>query len=345
MNKAEGQELRLSGVHRLWAGIRPHLFLLTALAILMIVMSIVAQNFFTKGNIMDILRVNSIKGIMSIGMTLVLLTGGIDLSVGSVFAVSGAIAASFVAGSYSDYATSQFLKLPVPLAVLVALLAAAVLGMINGTIITRLKIEPFITTLAMMTFARGLTYLYTGGYPINFKPMSEAFAWFGKGYVGILPTPTFLFLLISIVMMFVLKYTAFGRSLYAIGGNRETSYLSGLRVERNITIVYTIMGVLSGLAGIIMTSRVAAAAASAGEGFEMDVIASVVLGGTLQSGGKGTILGTIIGIFIFGVIENGMNIMGLPTYYKMLIKGFVIIAALGYSVLIPEKKRKGGKAE
>ena len=340
MLDVQNTQTRLKRISKVFADIRPHLFLLAALAVLMVVMSLVAPNFLTKGNMMDILRVNSIKGIMSIGMTLVLLTGGIDLSVGSVFAFSGAVAASFVMGSYSDYPTSQFLKMPVLVAVLVALVAGGLLGMVNGVVVTKLKVEPFIATLAMMTFARGLTYLYTGGFPINFKPMPEVFAWFGKGYVVGLPTPTFLFIIVTLVMMYVLKYTAFGRSLYAIGGNRETARLSGLKVERNIALVYTIMGVLSGLAGVIMTSRVAAAAASAGESYEMDVIASVVLGGTLQSGGKGTILGPVIGIFIFGVIENGMNILGMPTYYKLLIKGIVIIVALGYRIVGAGQKSK-----
>ena len=320
---------------------RSHLFLLLALALLFVVMSLIAPNFLTKGNLMDILRVNSIKGIMSIGMTLVLLTGGIDLSVGSIFAFGGAIAASFVLGSYSDYATSSFLKLPVAAAVLTALVGGGLLGWVSGAVITKMRVEPFITTLAMMTFARGLTYLYTGGYPINFKPMPDAFAWFGKGYVGFLPTPTFLFVVVALVMYLMLRYTAFGRSLYAIGGNRQAAKLSGIPVKRNITLVYILMGVLSGLAGVVMTSRVAAAAASAGEGYEMDVIASVVLGGTLQSGGKGSIIGTIIGIFIFGVVENGMNILGMPTYYKLLVKGTVIIVALGYRVMISKKGKRG----
>ncbi len=329
---------------KLIAGIRPHLFLLIALAVLVVVMSLIAPNFLTRGNLMDILRVNSIKGIMSIGMTLVLLTGGIDLSVGSVFAFSGAVAASLIVGSYSDYPTSQLLKMPVAAAVLTALAAGGLLGLINGAVITRLKVEPFIATLAMMTFARGLTYLYTGGYPINFDVLPEAFAWFGKGYVGLLPAPTFLFLLVAAIMICVLRYTTFGRSLYAIGGNREAARLSGLSVKNGILLVYTITGVLSGLAGIVMTSRVAAAAASAGESYEMDVIASVVLGGTLQSGGKGSVWGTIIGIFIFGVIENGMNILGMPTYYKLIIKGLVIIAALGYRVIGSASVRAGRRA-
>ena len=342
VNENMGAGFRLTAGRRALAGIRPHLFLMMVLALLVGVMTFLAPNFLTKGNLLDILRVNSIKGVMSIGMTLVLLTGGIDLSVGSIFAMSGAIAASFIDGGSSSYATSNLVKLPVVAAVMIALTASSLLGLLDGLVITRMKVEPFIATLAMMTFTRGLTYLYTGGYPINFKPMPSNFAWFGKGYVGLLPTPTFLFLVVALVMMYVLNRTSFGRSLYAIGGNREAASLSGIRVKRNVLSVYVLMGALSGLAGVVMTSRVAAAAASAGEGYEMDVIASVVLGGTLQSGGKGTILGTVIGIFIFGVIENGMNILGMPTYYKLLIKGFIIIAALGYQALLPRRnKRKG----
>lgn len=329
---------KTSIVKKTYIEMKPHLMLIFTLALLMMVMSFVAPNFLTQGNMLDILRVNSIKGIMSIGMTMVLLTGGIDLSVGSMFAVAGAVAGSFVFGSYSDYVTSNLIKLPVLVAVLLGLTASGLIGLTNGLVITKLKVEPFIGTLAMMTFARGITYLYTGGYPINFKPMPEAFAWFGKGYVGKIPVPAVIFILVVIFGWYLLKYTSFGRSLYAIGGNREAANLSGINVDRCICIAYGLMGVLSGLAGIIMTSRVASAEAVAGEGYEMDVIAGVVIGGTSQAGGKGTIVGTVIGIFIFGVIENGLNILGLPTYFKLLIKGLVIVIALGYNKLLPKRK-------
>lgn len=330
---------------RLWMSIRPHRMLLLALLFLITVMTFLAPNFMTQGNMLDIVRVNSIKGIMSIAMTLVLLTGGIDLSVGSTFAVAGAVAASLIEGGHSDYITSNLLKCNVFTAVLIALSAAALIGLINGLVITRLKVEPFIATLAMMIFARGITYLYTGGYPINFKPLPEEFAWFGKGYLGVLPAPAVIFMVVVLAGGYLLRYTAFGRSLIAIGGNREAAGLSGIWVERNICLTYVLMGLMAGLAGIIMTSRVASASAVAGESYEMDVIAGVVLGGTSQMGGKGSILGTVIGIFIFGVIENGLNILGLPTYFKLIIKGFVIILAIGYRYMIPEKKNQKGGAD
>lgn len=335
----------ISQKDRLYIAVKPHLVILCALLFLMTAMSLMAPNFLSQGNMMDIVRVNSIKGIMSIAMTLVLLTGGIDLSVGATFAVAGAVTASLIGGGYSDYITSQLFKCNTYAAILIGLSAAALIGLANGLIITRLKVEPFIATLAMMIFARGVTYLYTGGYPINFKPIPDDFAWFGKGYLGIIPAPAVLFFLVALAGGWILKYTAFGRSLFAIGGNREAARLSGIKTERNICLTYVIMGVMAGLAGIIMTSRVASASAVAGESYEMDVIAGVVLGGTLQSGGKGSILGTVIGIFIFGVIENGLNILGLPTYYKLLIKGMVIILAIGGRHLLPKKamhREKGG---
>lgn len=326
---------------------KDNLRLLAALFLLTGLMSLLVPNFLTQGNLLDIIRLNSIKGMMSIAMTLVLLTGGIDLSVGSTFALSGAVTASLLVGGYSDYITSNLFKCPVIVAIALGLLAAGCIGLVNGLIITKLKAEPFIATLAMMIFVRGLTYLYTGGYPINFQPIPEGFAWLGKGYAGIIPAPAILFILVALAGGWLLKYTAYGRSLFAVGGNRETAELSGIAVEKNICLTYVLMGMMSGLAGIVMTARVASASAVAGEAYEMDVIAGVVLGGTLQSGGKGSVLGTVIGIFIFGVIENGMNMMGLPTYYKLLIKGLVVILAVGgkYLHVRPAQKKKGGAAK
>ncbi len=332
---------------RIAKALKPHGVILSTLLILIVVMSIIAPNFMTVGNMIDIIRVNSIKGIMSIGMTYVLLTGGIDLSVGSTFAVAGAVTASFVTGSYSDYITSNLFKCNTFIAIFIGLAAAAVIGLINGLVIVKLKVEPFIATLAMMTFGRGITYLYTGGYPINFKPIPNDFAWFGKGYLGILPVPALIFILVICLGGYLLKYTKYGRSLFAIGGNKEAAELSGIAVERNVCLTYVIMAVFAGIAGIIMTSRVASASAVAGESYEMDIIASVVLGGTVQSGGVGSITGTVIGVFIFGIIENGLNILGMPTYYKLLIKGIVIILALGGHFILPQKKvgEAGGKTD
>lgn len=325
---------------RMARGLKTHRMILLALAILMVALSLLHPNFFTRGNLLDIVRVVSINGIIAVGMTMVLLTGGIDLSVGSTFALCGAVAASMINGAYSDYPTSSLLKLPVVAAVLAGLAVGALMGLMNGLMVTGMRIEPFIATLAMMSFGRGLTYLYTGGYPINFKPMPVDFAWLGQGYIFNVPAPTLFFVLCVAAGGFLLRYTGFGRSLFAVGGNRQAALLSGISVKRNICLTYVLTGVLAALAGIIMASRVASASPVAGKGLEMDVIAGVVIGGTLQSGGRGSIFGTLIGVFIFGVIENGLNIMGVPTYYKLIIKGLVIILAVGYNSFAPRKARR-----
>ncbi len=326
-------------IGRIGRSLKTHRVILLALIIIMIALAFLHPNFLTSGNLLDIVRVVSINGIIAVGMTMILLTSGIDLSVGSIFALCGAIAVSMVENAYSDYPTSSLIKLPVLAAVLIGLAAGAIIGLVNGLMVTGLKIEPFIATLAMMSFARGLTYLYTGGYPINFKPMPQEFAWLGQGYVSGVPAPTLFFIICIAAGGFLLRYTPFGRSLFAVGGNREAALLSGIDVNKSVCLTYVLTGLLSALAGIIMASRVASASPVSGKGLEMDVIAGVVIGGTLQSGGRGSILGTLIGVFIFGVIENGLNIMGVPTYYKLIIKGLVLIIALGPGAL-PRKKRR-----
>lgn len=322
------------------AVIREHISILAALFILSLILTILSPAFLTKGNLLDITRVVSINGIMAVGMTFVILTGGIDLSVGSTFALAGAVACAMVYGSYSDYPLANLIKLPLPLALAAGLLVAALIGGINGLIITRFRVEPFIVTLGMMCFARGLTYLYSGGYPINFKPMPPEFAWIGKGYVGFLPTPTVFFIIIIPVCWFILRYTGFGRSIYAIGGNEEAARLSGIKVKRNKCLTYALLGTLAGFSGIIMSSRVAAASPVAGVGYELDVITGVVLGGTSLTGGKGTIFGTVVGVFIIGIITNGLNLLGVSTYYQYIIKGVVLILSVGADSYFQKKKTR-----
>jgi len=309
--------------------LREHSSIVVALFVISLVLSILSPAFFTKGNILDITRVVSINGIMAVGMTFVILTGGIDLSVGSTFALAGAITSAMVYGSHSDYPLANLFKLPLPLALAAGLLAAALIGYINGFLITTFKVEPFIVTLGMMSFARGLTYLYSGGFPINFKPMSAEFAWIGKGFVFFLPTPTIFFIIISPLCWFILRYTEFGRTIYAIGGNEETARLSGINVKRNKCLAYVLLGTLAGFSGIIMSSRVAAASPVAGAGYELDVITGVVLGGSSLKGGRGSIFGTMIGVFIIGIITNGLNLLGVSTYYQYIIKGVVLILSIG----------------
>ncbi len=226
---------------------------------------------------------------------------------------------------------------------MIAILIGAAIGAVNGLIITKMKVEPFIATLAMMSFARGLTYLYTGGYPINFKPMPANFSWVGQGFLGATPAPSVFFVLFILAGGFLLRYTGLGRSLYAIGGNPQAARLSGVNVNRNVCLTYMLMGALAAIAGVIMASRVASASPIAGEGYEMDVIAGVVIGGTLLTGGRGSIFGTVIGVFIFGVIENGLNIIGVPTYYKLIIKGLILVMAIGYKSVVPLVSKRRAK--
>ena len=314
----------------LYVGTVKYIPILASLIIISVILSILSPAFLSLSNFLDITRVVSIYGIMAIGMTIVILIGGIDLSVGSIFALSGAIGASLVFNSYSDYPIANLVKMSPLLAVMIGVLAGALIGWSNGYLINKFRIEPFIVTLGTMSFVRGLTYLYTGGFPIIFDQMPKGFAWFGKGYVWGLPVPTFIFILLAVLAYLVFRYTAFGRGIYALGGNPEAAALSGINTSRYKVAAYTILGALAGLSGIIMASRVASASPVAGVGYEMDVIAAVVLGGASLKGGKGTVLGTVLGLLIIGTIQNGLNLLGVASYYQLALKGLIILLAVGF---------------
>jgi ribose/xylose/arabinose/galactoside ABC-type transport system permease subunit len=313
----------------------PALFLVVLVAGL----SLLSPNFLSLSNFLDIARVVSIIGIMAVGMTLVILTGGIDLYVGSTFALAAVVTASFIPGSFSDAPTSIGLDLPVVVAIAIGLLTGALIGFVNGFIIARSRVEPFIVTLATMAFIRGLTYLYTGGFPTLFRPMPPAFEWVGQGYVFGLPTPTIFFALVVAGGLWITRRTTFGRSIYAIGGNEEASRLSGINVRRIKIQAYTMMGALAALSGIILSSRVAAAQPTAGLTYELDVIAGVVIGGTSLLGGRGSVMSTVLGVFILGVISNGLNVIGVPTYYQYVAKGLLLIIAVGLDAQLRKKQR------
>ncbi|MCB1468749.1 MAG: ABC transporter permease [Rhizobiaceae bacterium] len=309
------------------------------LVALIVGLSLVSPNFLSISNFLDIARVASIIGIMAVGMTIVILTGGIDLSVGSTFALAAVVTASLIPGSFSDAPVALGLHLPVPLAILVGLAVGTVIGFVNGFIIAKSRVEPFIVTLATMAFVRGLTYLFTGGFPTIFRPMPPEFEWVGQGYVLGLPTPTIFFALIIAIGIWITRRTTFGRSVYAIGGNEEASRLSGIKVQRIKIQAYSLMGALAALSGIILSSRVAAAQPTAGLTYELDVIAGVVIGGTSLLGGRGSIMSTVLGVFILGVISNGLNIIGVPTYYQYVIKGLLLIFAVGLDAHLRKKQR------
>ncbi|WP_243546169.1 ribose ABC transporter permease [Pseudodesulfovibrio tunisiensis] len=292
---------------------------LIALVVMIVIVSFLNPNFFATGNILNILRQTSVNAIMAVGMTLVILTAGIDLSVGSVLALCGAIGASLIA-----------MELPLIVGIGAALGAGALLGATSGVIIAKGRVQAFIATLVSMTLVRGLTLVYTDGRPIStgFTDTADAFAFIGTGYLLGIPVPIWLMLLTFGAAWYLLNHTRLGRYIYALGGNESATRLSGINVDRVKITVYAIAGFLSALSGLIVTSRLSSAQPTAGAGYELDAIAAVVLGGTSLMGGKGTIMGTLLGALIIGFLNNALNLLDVSSYYQMIAKALVILLAV-----------------
>ncbi|AZO46086.1 ribose ABC transporter permease [Mesorhizobium sp. M7D.F.Ca.US.005.01.1.1] len=295
------------------------------LVALVILMSAIAPNFNRVDNLLNIARAISVNAILAAGMTLVILTGGIDLSVGSIVAVSGVVSViAAIAG------------LPAPAAISIGLAVGAACGLVNGALTAYLSLAPFIVTLGTMTFLRGLAYTITKGQPIvssslNFKDI-------GNGYLWGIPMPVIVMVIVYLIIWFILERTRYGRHVYAVGGNAEAAKLAGVRVKRVITSVYVLAGGCAGLAGVIFSARVISAQPTAGTGYELDAIAAVVLGGTSLAGGRGRIVGTLIGSVILGVLGTGLILLNVPFFTQLLIKGVVIILAVAIDSL---KQRPG----
>ena len=298
-------------------GIGQKLGPLAGLFAIVLVVSIMEPDFLTLNNLFNILRQVSINALIAFGMTFVILTGGIDLSVGSILALSSA----FVAGLMTD-GTSALI------AVLAGLIVGAVMGALNGMVISLGKVAPFIATLATMTIFRGLTLVYTDGKPITGLGQGGWFELFGRGYFWIFPVPVLTMLLAFAVLYFILKKTTFGRYTYAIGGNEEAAKLMGIQVNKVKIMIYALSGLMAALAGIILTSRLNSAQPTAGTSYELDAIAAVVLGGTSLSGGRGWIVGTLIGALIIGTLNNGLNLLGVSSFFQLVVKGLVILFAV-----------------
>ena len=298
---------------------------LVGLIIFSIVVSMFNPRFLSINNLLNVLRQTSINSVIAIGMTLVILTGGIDLSVGSVLAITGALCAAMISAGIN------------PMAVIVITLAIGfILGVLNGIFISYAKLQPFIVTLVTMTLLRGATLVYTDGKPIPVRVEGEFFENIGGGYLLEIPVPIYIMLGLFLVGYYVLNNTKFGRYVYAIGGNEEATGLSGVNTSKYKTLVYGAAGSLAALAGIIVTSRLGSAQPTAGAGYELDAIAAVVLGGTSLSGGVGRIAGTALGAIIIGVLGNALNLLNVSSYYQMMIKAAVILIA----VLIDKKSSK-----
>ncbi|MGL4859377.1 MAG: ABC transporter permease [Enterobacteriaceae bacterium] len=278
---------------------------------LFVLMILLNDSFLTLNNLTNVARQVSINAIIAVGMTCAILTAGIDLSVGPVMALSGTVAAGLMIAG-----------IPIPLAMLAGLLVGALFGAINGSCVAYARMPPIIVTLATMGVARGLALIYTGGYPISGLP--EAFSFWGRGeWLGIqIP------ILVMALAWLLLNQMPFGRYVYAIGGNEEAARLSGIPVARYKLLVYTLSGCTAALAGLVLSSRLMSGQPTAGEGFELDAIAAVVLGGAAISGGKGAIIGTLVGAMMLGVLNNGLNLMGVSPYVQNVIKGGIILAAI-----------------
>jgi ribose transport system permease protein len=290
---------------------------LIAVLALCAALALLSPDFLTIGNLFDVTRQVSINAVISFGMTLVILLGGIDLSVGSILAVSSLIIALLIrAGDPAALATS------------VGILSGAFMGALNGLIVTKGRVAPFIATLGMMTLLRGVALVLSQGSPIS-GFSSKFFAVLGSGYITrVIPLPVVWMLALFAVLWFLLDRTVFGRHVYATGGNPEAASLSGVNVDRVQIIVYTLSGLTAAMAGVILISRLDSAQPTAGAGYELDAITAVVLGGTSLAGGRGWIFGTLLGAPLIGVLNNGLNLIGVSAFYQQIIKGSVILLAV-----------------
>jgi len=307
---------------------------LIALLLLCIVISILSDKFLSANNIWNVLRQISVNVCISTGMTLVVLMAGIDLSVGSVLAFTSVICA----GLLKDGITIEALNIHVGFTIFGGILAAITvglfIGLFNGFVITKFSLPPFVATLAMLTIARGATMLYTQGIPIT--NLGPKFEYIGSGWLLGIPVPVWISILLVLLVVFISQKTAFGRHIYAIGGNEKAAFLSGINIQVTKLIVYGVSGMMAAVGGIMVTSRLNSAQPNAGASYELDSIAAVVIGGTSLSGGIGTVTGTVIGAAIIGVLNNGLVLLNVSPFWQQVVKGLVILLA----VIIDRKSKK-----
>ena len=299
---------------------------LLALVVMVVVLSFASEQFLTIPNLRNILLQISVNLCLSIGMTLIILTGGIDLSVGAILGLSGAVAAGLLKnGMALNFAGVQIQFTPFG-AIIAGIFIGLALGWFNGMAITRFKLPPFVATLGMLSIGRGLTMLWTNGFPIT--ALGPTYGFIGAGFWLGVPTAIWISAALVGLFYFISIHTKLGRFIYAVGGSEKAAAFAGLRVNNIKVWVYTLGGGLAAVAGLILTARLDAADPKAGLGYELDSIAAVVIGGTSLSGGRGSILGTVLGCLIIGVLNNGLVLMEVSPFWQQVIKGFVILAAV-----------------
>lgn len=290
--------------------------LAAALIVLMTLLSMARPNFLNVANLVNLLRQISINGILAVGVTYVLLTGGVDLSLGSVVALTGVIAAGLA------HPGAHTILVPVAMGIVTGI----VCGAANGIIVTRGRVAPFIATLGMMTAARGLALLASGGRPVS--NLSAAFTSLGSGDILAVPAPVVIFAVVALLSWIFLRKMRLGRYVYAVGGNENAARAAGVNVRAVKMIAYTICGALAGVAGVVLAARITTGQPNAGIGYELDAIAAVVIGGTSLSGGVGGISGTVLGALLIGVINNGLDLLNVSSYYQQIVKGLIIVGAV-----------------
>ncbi|CAM3691739.1 ABC transporter permease [Alicyclobacillus pomorum] len=300
---------------------RYHLGPLIGFLLLFIILSVVSPQFMTFGNLRNVALQTSVNMLLAVGMTFVILTSGIDLSVGSTLAMTSSVAAGLMVT-----------HVPIWIAVVVALAIGLLAGLFNGIFVAYAGLAPFIVTLGTMTLFRGITEIYTHGTPIFNLP--DSFAWLGTAQLAGIPVPVILTVIVLIVAWVILAKSVPGRRIYAVGGNEQVAYLAGVRVKKYLLLVYMVSGFLAAVAGLVLTSRLGSAEPTAGTGYELDAITAVVLGGTSLFGGEGTLVGTIIGAAILGVIDNGLNILNVNSFWQDAVRGAIILVA----ILLDRKK-------
>lgn len=307
---------------------------LIALFLLCLVISLLSDKFLITNNLWNVLRQISVNICISIGMTLVVLMAGIDLSVGSVLAFTSAVCAGLLKNGIAIPSLDLFVGFTTLGGVLAALIIGLALGLFNGWVITKFTLPPFVTTLAMLTIARGATMLYTQGMPIS--NLGANFEFIGSGWLLGIPVPVWISLIVVFIVVFISKKTTFGRCIYAIGGNEKAAFLSGININNVKLAVYGIAGMMAAVGGILVTSRLNSAQPNAGASYELDSIAAVVIGGTSLSGGVGSVTGTVIGAAIIGVLNNGLVLLNVSPFWQQVVKGLVILLA----VIIDKKSKK-----